>query len=363
MKAALALFLACLATFGFAQDSTQESRAERLARWTEALELNLEAQLVREVRGDSPSAATLKTDGALLALYARALARTGEAAEARRLLEAAEPSPATRSRVELALARLDLEQDALDAVVSRLTDREADQPLRYPDEADSWLLLGKALQRQGDSSAARPLLARFVERWRLHPEAPAAWHLLARGALAARQLDEARRCREQGQNLATWHAYHKARRLQIRAKPEDPLPRYGLAQLWSSVGELERALNALAPCFELDPDFARAWALKGELQRKLGDPAKATASFDRALELDAKLHDARFNRALLAIVRGDDTAAYFDLERLVQGEPGADPRYLGAHLAMARVLRRMDREADAQQSYARYRELGGEEEL
>lgn len=340
-----------------------ETRAERLARWSESIELDLFAEVVRDVRANFIDQEEFREDGDALSLYARALSNTGGMEEARALLASAQVSPESQPKVEVALARIELESDQLDAVVRRLAGGTPERPVRFAEERDAWLLLGKARQRQGDAQKAVPLLRHFVTSWRLHPEAPAAWHILAREALNARDLDTARSCREQGQNLATWHAFYKTRRIQIREKPTDPLPRYGLAQLWSSVNELERAQAALQAVLYLDPEFARAWALSGELERKSGRADAATQAYDRALALDATLGDARFNRALLALNRKDDVAARADLEIIVDGPEATAAKYLGAHLALARLLERAGESDAAKERHTRYRQLGGQEDL
>lgn len=360
--AMLAMVLSLLAAFSNGQDAT-ESRTQRLGRWSESIELDLFGEVVREVRQGFLTEEAFLTDGDALALYARALSRTGGHEEAESLLKSAKPGAATATSVQLALARLELEGDRLDAVVRRLASADPAAPLRFPDQRDAWILLGKALHRQGKIEQALPMLQQFVTRWRLHPEAPAAWHILAREALAVRDLDRARVCREQGQNLSTWHAFYKTRRIQLREKPDDPLPYFGLAQLWSSVEELDRAAEAIKSTLFLDPEFARAWALSGEIERKRGNPAPALQAYSRALELDGSLSDARFNRALLALQQKNDESARADLEIIVDGPEATAPRYLGAHLALARLLKRLGEEAAAEKRHTRYRQLGGKDAL
>lgn len=346
------------------QDSTPpETRAQLLSRWTEALELDLPAQVAREAPARLAADPALARDGDALALYARALASTGGRERAYALLTDAQPSAETLAGRELALARLELEDDRLSAVVKRLATPDPAAPVRFPERAEAWVLLGKARFRAGDAPGAAPLLQQFVTSWRLHPDGPSAWHLLSQEALVRRDVENAKAYRARGQSLASWHAFHKTRRIQIREAPDDPLPRFGLAQLWASVDELERARAEVEHVLALDADFARAWALLGELERKGDQPARASAAYDRALELDESLTDARFNRALLALARADDGAARADLERITGGPSSAEPRYLGAHLALARLLKRVGEDAAATARHARYIELGGSEPL
>ncbi len=358
----LSIFL-CLSLLAGATPAQAESRSDRLARWSEALELDLHADLVQEIQAGLLGEESFLADGDSLALYARALSTTGGRGEAYRVLQEATPTRETAAKVELALARLELEDDLLDSVIRRLAGPDASTPVRLAEERDAWVLLGKARHRKGEVERALPLLRHFVDTWRLHPEAPGAWHVLAREALVARDLQTAARCRDRGQSLATWHAFYKTRRIQIRERPEDPLPRFGLAQLWASVEELEQASEAIKGALLLDTEFARAWALSGEIERKLGNDGAAVRAYDRALQLDATLSDARFNRALMALARGDDASARADLEVIVDSPEASSERYLGAHLALARLLKRQGEAELAEKRHERYKALGGNESL
>ncbi|MFT7484333.1 MAG: tetratricopeptide (TPR) repeat protein [Candidatus Paceibacteria bacterium] len=358
MKALLLLLLSSwVPTFA-------ETPNELRARWLESIELNSPAEVVREARSLFAQDSSLAKDGEALALYARALSATGGTVLAFELLEGCKNSDSPAA-IELGLARLELGQDRLTEVIQRLTQSQAGEnknlSLRYPEQADSWWLVGKAQARLGQSQTSQQLLQHFVQTWRLHPQAPSAWHLLSASALARRDLESASKYRAQGQNLSTWHAFYKTRRLQVREDPMDSLPHYGLAQLWSSVDELAQASSALDRSLEIDPEFARGWALRGELRRKQGNDEAAYKAYNRALELDATLTDARFNRALLAIRAGQSAAALTDLRLIVTGPESSAGRYLGAHLALSRLLKELGHDEEAAQRYARYRELGGTE--
>ena len=352
-----------------------QTRAEVRERWLESIELDMPSDVVREARERMGKDAEFKQDGQALALYARALSATGGEALAFELLDKAQVSKAEEPYVQLALARLELLKDDLDGLLRRLSTgkqlssnppasaAEQDAIVRYPQHADSWWLLGKAQARMGQAERAAPYLQRFVQTWRMHPEAPAAWHQLSQLALARRDLESAKKYREQGQNLSTWHGYYKTRRLQAQRNPQDALPRFGLAQLWSSVQEYARANQEIERCLALDAEFARGWALKGELERKQNRMDSARAAYTRALELDGSLGDARYNRALLALQAGLKELAEQDLSTLVDGPESSAERYLGAHLSLARLLEDLGRQADAEVRFARYRQLGGKDAL
>jgi Tfp pilus assembly protein PilF len=340
---------------------TDSERTEIHERWLEAIELGLPAEVVHEAQALMNIDANLPKNAQALALYSRALAATGGQLQAYALLQEAQTSPADQAHIDLALARLELADDKLAGLLRRLTTKDSAAPVRYPNHADSWWLIGKARTRLGQGPAAVPFLQYFVKQWRMHPQAPSAWHMLSQSALAKRDLTAARKYRDQGQNLATWHGFHRTRRLQARAAPNEALPRLGLAQLWSSVQETARALAELEICLRLDPKLGRAWALQGELLRQQNKPEAALQSYSRALELDDSLWDARFNRAMLYLSAEQDEVARQDLEQLVDGPESRTPRYLPAHLHLARLLKRLGQTDGAQTRFDTYRELGGKE--
>jgi len=84
----------------------------------------------------------------------------------------------------------------------------------------------------------------------------------------------------------------------------------------------------------------------GLTQMMAGDLAKAIASFDEALKLDATLEQARLNRGIALLRSGQTAKAMADLEALANDEHSlvrADAAY---HLAIA--LDRLGRAADAE---------------
>lgn len=355
-------FLICLfALFGL--QTPAESQAEVLDQWLESIELDMPAAVVKDARARMASDATWSKNGRALALYSRALTATGGDAEAYELLSKAQVPTAEVPHIQLGLARLELLDDKLEALIRRLGTDDKENPVRFPAHADSWWLLGKAHARLGRTDRAAPYLQRFVQNWRLHPQAPAAWHQLSQLALAKRDMQAANKYREQGQNLSTWHGYYKARRMQVLRDPQDALPRYGLAQLWSSVQMFGRAAEEIDRCLILDVKFARGWALKGEIERKENRMSSALEAYTRALDLDGTLGDARFNRALIAMQLGNKDMAELDLTMIVDGPESTADRYLGAHISLARLLKDLGRDEDAKVRFARYEQLGGTEPL
>jgi tetratricopeptide (TPR) repeat protein len=243
-----------------------------LARWREALELDL----AREVLDEAPALVTgkgeLAADAEALALYARALSSAGKGAQARALLEHAVVAEPQRVRLAVALARLDLEQDKLAEARARLA--KIEQP-----DAEAALVLGRAWYRAGESGRARPLLERALELAPLDSEAPAAWHMLAAEARTRGDKQRAAQCAEREEKSAQWQAYYKTRRLQVRASPKDPLPRYGIAELWIAAGEDARARAVLDELLALAPDFARAELALARVEKRAGKSELAAQHF------------------------------------------------------------------------------------
>ncbi len=300
------------------QDPPRPSPAETLARWTEAIELDLPAEILKD---GAAVARAPDADPRLVALYARALHGAGETDEAIALLGRAQSAP-----LAIAAARIALDADDFAAVEARLAaPAGASAAVRFPDEPEAWLLLGRAHARRADLARAEPILARFVEIAPQHVEAPSAWFVLvdcarARGdAAAVNERLEARR------RSAEWQAFHRARRIQAREHPGDPLPRLGLSQLWLHVGDFPRARAHLDAALALDAGFCRALELYGEVERRAGRLDTARARCEAAIACDGKLVDVL--------------------------------------LTLARVERAAGRPEDAQRAYARYRGYGGTEEL
>ncbi len=337
--------------------------AGELDRLRELAELGLDAELAKTGAPLVAPGAELAAEGEAIALVARALFNTGDEEGALRLLADARPSPAGRGQVQLARARLLIERDDLQGAVGLLIERPgAFDRLRFPDEPESHLLLGRALVRLTRHDLAEKPLDAFVKRAPLHPEGPSAWHMLFECALQRGDSQRAAACRDEAARLRLWHDLMKARRLQARRDPKATLPRLGIALLWIEVNELERARAGLEEVLAMDAELAEAWLHLGEVHRKLGAAAEAEKAYARALAADANEHRARLSLAVLQLANGRAAQARAALEVLVGSEVEAEPAFLDAHLLLARILRDAG-DAGADARYARYLELGGTEAL
>jgi len=287
---------------------TTEIAALRAA-WREALELDVPSEILtagawveREV----------SVDPELTALYARALHASGEDERARKLLTRGESAP-----LVLAAARIALDADEIARAAKLLTIAEgptAGTP-RFPDESECWLLLGRAKARAGQTSRAESNLAEFVKRAPWHVEAPQAWFLLVDAARARGDAAEAQRRESTRAKSAEWHAFYRARRVQVRASPAEPLPRYGLAQLWFAAGEFTSARREVERALELDARFCRGLELDAEIARRLGELERARLGCAAALACDAELVEVHLTLARLARDAGESQTAAQHLER------------------------------------------------
>lgn len=334
-------------------------------RLRDLAELGLQGELVAAGRPLVTAGGDLERDGEAASLVARALFATGREDEAFQLLAAARPADASgRAQVQLARARLLLERDSLEKALALLVERPGDwsRP-RHPSHPDNLLLLGRALVRSDRHDLAEPTLRRLVELAPLHPEGPAAWHMLFDCAVRRGDLERAQFCRAEKQRLARWHALVTARRLQVRRDPEALLPRLGLALLWIEVERFDEARSALDALLARDPAHVEAWLHLGEVHRRAGRGGAALTAYERTLELDPGEQRARYSLALLNIGAGRADRARVELEILVSSEAANQPAFLGAHLELARLLKAAGDAAAAEARHARYLELGGEQSL
>lgn len=301
-------------------DAAAETAA-RIERWQAAIELDVSTEILQE---HDWFEAQRTPDPRLTALFARALHAAGDDEAATRLL-----GPAASAPLALAAARIALDRDeiapALRFVAAPANAGASAITTRFPEEPESWLLEGRARARAGELARAEPLLAEFVKRAPWHVDAPAAWFVLVDCARAQGHADEATRREEARQKSAEWHAFYRVRRLQVRESPREPLPRYGLAQLWLAADQLDRARRELDAALALDARFCRAIELQGELERRAGRAAESRARCEEALK--------------------------------------CDPQLAEVHLTLARLAKAAGNAEESAASYARYRERGGTKDL
>jgi len=309
----------------------------------------------------------LARDAEAAALVARALSARGRLDEAEPLLAPSRYPEPERGWTEIERARLALEHDDLTRVFALLT--ESGDPdarsvqIRHANYPEAWLLVARAYARMGEPGRAGKLAQRFTELDALHADVGIAWHLVSAAARARGDAAEAERCAAIEQEARAWRAYLDARRRQVRAQPDEPLPRLGLASCWMQVRDPARARTELETLLQRKPEFCRAWFHLGEARRLTGDAAGAREAWTRALSCDPDDLKSRYNRGQLALLDGRLDEAEQDFSKLLGTSAEADPKFAGLHLFVARrALARGDSKA-AELAYEKYRALGGGEPL
>jgi len=342
-----------------------EELEARKERWGDLLALDLPRSVLAELEPQVASGAALARDGAALALLSRAVFATHAPAfeSAWKRLEGREVDEATRADLELERARLLVESDQLARALVALLERPEASAPRFAERPTSWLYTGRAWFRSGEPTRGAPFLAKFVELAPRDREASSALHLLAQEALARGDGATAQACVRRAEELSRWHALWKVRTRQVLEKPDEALPRIGLAQLWLQAGDAARARSQLRDLLARHADSAQGWFLLGEAQRMERDLDGALASYSRALESEPTHLLALNNRATIHRLAGRLAEARADFERIVDGPRGAEPAAQPARLALARTLVALGEHEAAQARYARYAELGGREPL
>ncbi len=342
-----------------AQAQSASSRAT-VERWRESLLIDRPREVLAEAESH-PSGA--EWDGEALSLAARAafIARGRPAAE--KWLARTPVRAETTAWLELERARLALESDELAPALAALLRDAGDSAPRLAGYPDAWLYAGRAWTRLGEPARGAAFLARFVELAPLDPQAPSALHALAQEAIGRGDGAAAKRWLDRADENAKWQAFRRVRVLQIRESPDEPLPRLGLAQLWLQARQPAQAQRVLEELLARHADYATGWFHLGEAQRLLDDLVAASASYDKALELEPEHILARHNRATIHRLAGRLDQARADYERVVDGPRSSEKSALNSHLALARVLAAQGDAAGAQRRYARYLELGGKEPL
>ncbi|MCY4073971.1 MAG: tetratricopeptide repeat protein [Acidobacteria bacterium] len=209
--------------------------------------------------------------------------------------------------------------------------------------AAAWYGAGRAaLARRDDEVAVNAL----EEALALAPEANGIHYPLA---MAYRRLGETERARA-----------HMARQGEIEPRPDDPVLRE-LEQRFESAllldfrgGEALAAGNwaAAADFFDralaLDPDRANLRHRLGTALWRMGDARGAETAFERIIEVTPEYSEAHFNLAMILAQTDRLGAAIERLRTVLARKPG----YLGARVALARLLAMDGRPEEAQAEYA-----------
>ena len=259
------------------------------------------------------------------------------------LLEAA--APRVEPAVLLAIGAALFRAGAMDAAQRHL-ERAAGLDPRL---ASVDTLLGQVYSAQGQHAKAIERLERAVER---EPNSPMPRTLLGitlslRGD-KERSVAELERAATLGPDNPAVHYYLGLARLDLLRYPEAVTALERAAALdaddrdtalnlaWALLGQ-GRPQAAAERLLELErrrPRDAVVAFLLGESQRRAGDVDGALAAYGRALQIDARMLDARFSRGTVHYLRREVGPARADYEQLLRFEP----RHPGAHYQLGKLL-------------------------
>lgn len=339
------------------------------ATLAELYELGLQAELIARFGAEAKPGGALAGDPAALAILVRTLFDAGREEQARALLadpplDRPDGTRADDTALILEQARIALAEDDLDGARGLLqAPRGSEQPVLHPEHPDAWLLLAKVFARVDRLDAAARLAERFLQLAPLHPEAGSAWHLRALFALSSSDGETAQSHLERMRFMNDWHLTVRARRLQVRESPDDPLPIFGLGLAFMRVESWNTAASYFDQLLGRFPDYCAAWFQLGEARRLAGRVDLSLEAYGSGIDCDPEDLRPVANRGLLLLAEGRAEEARRDLETVAAKAPDDDPTYAPVYLALARELMSEGEELRARDLHARYRALGGPEEL
>jgi putative PEP-CTERM system TPR-repeat lipoprotein len=210
-----------------------------------------------------------------------------------------------------------------------------------PDSGESRWLLGKYYLESGDVQSAEKELERAHRLgWLPGDVLPAlAESLLAQGKYT--EIDELSRAQlepgDEGRLLATRALAQlargendEARRLVSRAlrkAPDLTYARFAQSSVLLADGDPRAASEELDAILALEPDYAPAWSLLGDIRMRQLKFAEAVAAYDKAIASRQNNYSDRFKRALVYLQLADFEAAQADTDQLL----GVAPHHPGAN--------------------------------
>lgn len=126
------------------------------------------------------------------------------------------------------------------------------------------------------------------------------------------------------------------------AAPDDVDALLLVARVRAATGAPERSFEVLETARRLAPARAEVQKQIGDVARAMGDDARAIEAYRHAIELDGDFAAARVDLAVLYLAHG----ATDEAERELVSALAALPTYLGAVLALAALRRSLDRPAE-----------------
>lgn len=143
----------------------------------------------------------------------------------------------------------------------------------------------------------------------------------------------------------------------VRLSGDDPERMVQLGNMYLALGQLDRAQMVADKAIAANRQLARAWALRGDIQRSRGQVAEAVASYHRALSLQEHYQEVQFALAEIYMQQGRPQRALATLQSLEDDFP---PGQIPAHVLYREglVLRQLGRYQDAAKALAQASERG-----
>ncbi|MGE9293717.1 MAG: tetratricopeptide repeat protein, partial [Puniceicoccales bacterium] len=188
--------------------------------------------------------------------------------------------------------------------------------------ADRYTYLAGIVLAVGVTAAGRFAARRWPEQQKLHAVAMAM-------ALAVLAMLTVRQC-------TVWENAETLWGRAISADADNYVAYFNRAQQADHANTPDR-LQDLNRAIELDPGYAQAYALRGELNLNAGHTAEARTDLDHAIELDASQAQAWNNRGVLRLNNGDKSGAREDFTAALE----RDPSLYEAHINRG-LLRQQD---------------------
>ena len=136
-----------------------------------------------------------------------------------------------------------------------------------PDDANTYVNLGVAYNRQGNTTQAIEYYVKAIE---LDPDYAEAYNNLG--------VDY----KDQGDLTKAIESYEKS----IEIDPDYAEAYYNLGNAYKDQGDTTKAIESYEKAIEIDPDYAMAYVNLGNAYSNQGNNIKAIESYERAIELD-----------------------------------------------------------------------------
>ena len=256
--------------------------------------------LICLVFGASLLSACGKEDSAALVAEAKARLADGDTQAAMIQLKNAVAQDERNAEARFELGKLHLDQGHLAGAEKELRRaREAGYPAEAVDPLIARALLGqREFQRVLDEIPAPTGTG---------PDAAVLMSLRATAELALGQKETARKMMQQA----------------LDAAPKSPEVHLAWVQMALADGDVNGAMLAIDRALGLDANNREALLLKGDLQRALGKPAAATATYRQLIKVDPRNVSARVALASLALADNQPAAARTEIEAALKVAPNS----------------------------------------